>query len=399
MSVSINRQIGSTFVVIGTEVGAGILALPILISHIGFPLGCLVMLVAWALTTYTALLICEVNLAMEDGASFATMAKNLLGTSGQIIVWFSFLFLMYSIMTAYISAAGSAFHTSFNIAPNTVSLIFVLLLGLFVVMGTATVDWINRILLSSKLLLLLYVCITLLPHINASNLLVSPFNHVVLLASLPVFVTSFISHLIIPPIRSYLKSDVKALTRVILIGSAIPLVLYILWIIGIIGVVPFTGANSFQDIASKGLQANVGDILTLMKANLNHDAFYKPVSWFSNISVTTSFLGVSLALYYFLIDGFKLQRLRTFGKNAVATMLTFILPLVVVWAFPNIFIKALGYVGLCCSVLLIIMPFFMIRKLKSKNHEFKIPYINNNVFLYLSLALGSAVVIIQLFFS
>ena len=399
MSVSINRQIGSTFVVIGTEVGAGILALPILIAHIGFPLGCLVMLIAWALTTYTALLICEVNLAMDDGASFASMAKNLLGSSGQIIVWFSFLFLMYSIMTAYISAAGSAFHTSFDFSPNTVSLIFVVLLGTFVVLGTYAVDWANRLLLGTKLILLIYVCITLLPHIHISHLIVFPFNHAVLLASLPVFVTSFISHLIIPPVRSYLKSDVKALTRVILIGSIIPLILYILWIIGIVGVIPFTGANSFQDIAHKGLQANVGDILELMKANLNHDAFYKPVSWFSNISVTTSFLGVSLALYYFLIDGFKLKRLRPFSKNVVAIMLTFILPLVIVWAFPNIFIKALGYVGLCCSVLLIIMPFFMIRKLQAKNHQFKIPYINNNLFLYLSLILGVAVVIIQLFFS
>ncbi len=247
MSVSVNRQIGSIFVVIGTEVGAGILALPILISHIGFPLGCLVMFIAWALTTYTALLICEVNLAMDDGSSFASMAKQLLGPSGQIIVWFSFLFLMYSIMTAYISAAGSAFHASFNLSPKTVSLAFVILLGAFVVMGTATVDWVNRLLLGTKLILLIYVCVTLLPHINASHLTTSVFNHTVLLASLPVFVTSFISHLIIPPIRSYLKSDVKALTRVILIGSVVPLFLYVLWIIGIIGVIPFTGINSFQE--------------------------------------------------------------------------------------------------------------------------------------------------------
>ena len=139
-NVSINRQIGSVFVVVGTEVGAGILALPILIAHIGFPLGCLVMFIAWLLTTYTALLICESNLAVADGSSFAGMAKHLLNGFGQLLVWVSFLMLLYTIMVAYISAAGSAFNTSFPIGQHLISLIFVALLGAFVVMGTSVVD-------------------------------------------------------------------------------------------------------------------------------------------------------------------------------------------------------------------------------------------------------------------
>lgn len=396
MSVSLNRQIGSTFVVIGTEVGAGILALPILIAHIGFPLGCLIMLIVWALMTYTALLLCEANLALEDGVSFASMAKQILGFPGQVVVWISFLILLYSIMVAYISAAGSAFNTVSPLGSHVISLIFVAVLGFFVILGTTAVDWVNRILLSIKLVLLLFVCIILTPHIHGSHLLPSFFKSGVLFSALPVFVTSFTSHLIIPPLRSYLKSDAKALTRVIIIGSIVPLILYVLWLMGIIGVIPYTGDNSFAVLFNKGTDANVGDILNLMKANLNNEIFYGPVSLFSNISVTTSFLGVSLALYYFLLDGFKLNSLAKLPKNLVAALLTFALPLFIVWFFPDIFIKALGYVGLCCSILLIIVPFFMLKKLMAVNHQFKIKYIKNNFFLYLSLLLGVAVVLIQL---
>jgi tyrosine-specific transport protein len=395
-NVSINRQIGSIFVVVGTEVGAGILALPILIGHIGLPLGILVMLMSWLLMTYTALLICEANLAVADGLSFAGIAKKLLNPLGQIVVWVSFLFLLYTIMVAYISAAGSAFNATFHLSTHTISLIFVVLLGVLVVMGTAVVDWVNRILLITKLSLLLLVCFALLPNVHINYLTNSFYNREILLSTFPVFVTTFTSHLIIPPLRSYLKSNAQVITRVIIIGSTIPLFLYLIWIVGVIGVIPHQGLNGFLQLFATNKSANVGDILVLMRNNLNNNFFFTPISVFSNISVTTSFLGVSLALFYFLIDAFKLHQLPKLAKNLVASILAFVIPLVIVIILPNIFIKALGYVGLCCAVLLIIMPFFMIRALKKRNHQFKIKCTANPLFLWLSLLLGILVVLIQL---
>ena len=46
ISSSVNRQIGSIFLIVGTEIGAGVLALPILISHVGVALGTLLLLFA-----------------------------------------------------------------------------------------------------------------------------------------------------------------------------------------------------------------------------------------------------------------------------------------------------------------------------------------------------------------
>ena len=261
-NISLAKQVGSIFVVIGTEIGAGILALPILIAHIGFPLACLIMLCAWMLTTYTALLICEVNLSCEDGANFASMAKKLLGPSSQVIVWLTFLLLLYMIIVAYVSAAGSALSVTFGLNTHLVSLLFVLIFGSFVVFGTGVVDIVNRGLLGTKLILLIFVCLILIPHVKLSSLAISFVDYKVLLLSLPVFVTSFISHLIIPPLRSYLHSNVKVLTRVIIIGSVIPLILYIIWIISIIGVIPYFGNNSFTSLFAINSNPNVGDSLS-----------------------------------------------------------------------------------------------------------------------------------------
>jgi tyrosine-specific transport protein len=397
MSVSINRQVGSTFVVIGTEVGAGILALPIVISKIGFPLGCLSMLMIWALMTYTALLVSEALLSVEDGTSYGKLAGQILGAPAEAVSWITFLTLLYVIMVAYISAAGSAFDTVLHLGNHLSSFLFVLVLGSFVIIGITAVDWLNRILLTGKLILLLFVCVLLLPDIDQMHLKLSFVNNAVIMATLPVFVTTFVSHPIIPPLRTYLKSDAKVIARVILIGSTIALCLYIIWVMCVLGVIPYTGDNSFAILKAKGSSANVGDVLNLMRANLNNEAFYAPVSIFSNISVTTSFLGISLALYYFIIDGFRLKKLPSLRKNIIASVLTFILPLFIVWFFPNVFIKALGYVGLCCTILFIIMPFFMIRKLKQKNHVFKIKYIDHKVLLWMALVCGTLLILSQVF--
>ncbi len=355
------------------------------------------MIISWALMTYTALLVCEINLALEDGNSFAGMAKKLLGSYGQIIVWITFLLLLYMIIVAYISAAGSAINSISTINQHLSITLFVLLFGILVVIGITAVDWVNRFLLTIKLALLSFVCFILISKINPLHLTTSFINGIAVFSALPVFVTSFTSHLIIPPLRTYLRSDAKVMARVFIIGSIIPLILYLLWVGGIIGLIPFTGENSFTLIFAKGSKANIGDILNLVKANLDNKIIYALISSFSNISVATSFLGVSLALFHFIIDGFKLNKLSIINKNVIAFLFTFGIPLLIIYFFPDIFIKALGYVGMCCSILLIIIPFFMIRKLKLQGHVFKIKYINNNIMLYLSLILGVTVIIIQLF--
>ncbi len=395
-SISLNKQIGSVLVVVGTEIGAGVLALPIIIAQIGLLAGSIVMFISWLLMTYTALLVCETTLASVDGVSFAGIGRNLLNPFGQMVIWGSFLFLLYAIIVAYISGAVSAFSTELKINSHIISILFVFVLGTCVVLGTSVVDWVNRLLLGAKLIALISVGFVLLSHIKPANLTYSFFTMRSFIGSIPVFITAFTSHLIIPPLRTYLKSDTKILVRTVLIGSIIPLILYIIWIIGVMGIIPHTGINSFYSLFNQSRNPNVGDVLNLMNFNIHSSFIYLPVSIFSNISVTTSFLGVSLALFYFLIDAFKLHRLSKFKKNLAASILTFVLPLIVVWHAPDIFIKALGYVGLCCSILLIIIPFFMMQNLNKKNHSFKIKFINHPFLLWLSLILGVVVVVIQL---
>ena len=68
----------------------------------------------------------------------------------------------------------------------------------------------------------------------------------------------------------------------------------------------------------------------------------------------TAFLGVSLGLFDFLSDGLNMKKSGQQGKWVLA--LTFLPPLLVVLTYPGIYIQAFNYAGICCVILLLLLP-------------------------------------------
>lgn len=391
---SLNRQIGSVFLIVGTEVGGGILALPIIIAHVGIVLGGVVLLAAWALMLYTALLLCEANATMPDGANFATMANKFLGGGGKILVSLVFWFTLTSIAMAFISAAGSTFDSLLHIKPWLSSSLFVILFGACVIIGTQAVDYVNRLFLSIKLGGFLVAIAVLCSSLSAQNLFASG-EVKRAIAFVPAIVTAFILHNIIPSIRSYLHNDKLALKRVIIIGSLIPLVLYLLWVIAIIGNIPSHGVNSFEVLFKKGSNANVGDLLTLLSLNSQNRIIPLIIDFVATISITTSFLGTSISLYHFIIDVLNYKDNRLGFKSILPIGFTFILPLLIVFLFPNIFILALNYAGAGATILFVLLPVIFIKQMIKKQHKFSMRILHNNWLLNLAFLIGVGVVLIQ----
>lgn len=394
------KQLGCIMIVTGTEVGAGILALPIITAKLGFLISSLVMVIAWCIMTYTALLIADIALSMPKGSSFASIAKHTLGFSGVAITWISFLLLMYCISIAYISAASSAFHSLLpSITKGSWSIIFVFTLGGIIVVGTSAVDLINRILLSAKLIFLMLVCLTFLHHVDIDNLFVSPVDLTpTLLIAIPVIITSFTSHIIVPTLSDYLDQNAKALFRVILIGSIIPLILYFLWLIAVLGVLSLHGNDSFMSSIFDHIsieEVNVSDILHALKEKITTSTTNISMNIFTGISVMTSYLGVGLALYHFNVDSYHLNLLPTQLKLLLAIMLTFIIPIFVNLLSPNLFISSIGYVGVCVAILLLIMPPVIAYKLNKSGHVFHYKISQFPLLWLISFLAGVTIVIIH----
>lgn len=354
------KILGSILLIVGTSIGAGMLALPVTTAELGFA-GSLVMLfVVWFVMTTSAYLLLEVNLSMPSNSNLVSMARATIGPVGQIIAWVSFLLLLYSLLSAYISGGSGilqylASTNSLRLSPALSAILFTAVFGMVVYFGIRVVDYVNRGLMSLKLLGYVLLMVLLLPFVSLQYLEAGKVGALSRSGALMMTITSFGFSIIIPSLRVYLSGDIDKLKRVILIGSLVPLVCYIVWDMVIMGVLPLQGEHGLQAILHA--PSSTSALVSGLTMTVSNPAIAILIKLFTSICVLTSFLGVSVCLTDFLADGFQMEKA---GFNRlIIQVATFLPPLVIVLVYPNAFIRALEYAGIYCAVLLILLPAWM----------------------------------------
>src|SRR3990167_3066784 len=140
------KLLGSILLIVGTSIGAGMLALPIATAQLGFVGSLILLFSCWFVMTAGAFLILEVNLWLPQNSNLVSMAKATIGPLGQIISWITYLLLLYSLLCAYIAGGSDLFHNLFVASQIPIptwgaSLLFTLLFGFIVYLGIRSVDY------------------------------------------------------------------------------------------------------------------------------------------------------------------------------------------------------------------------------------------------------------------
>ncbi|MEX0424752.1 tyrosine transporter TyrP [Providencia rettgeri] len=389
-----NRTLGSVFIVAGTTIGAGMLAMPIAAAGNGFLVSLAMLLVLWALMCYTALLLVEVYQHESHETGIGSVAQRYLGSSGKFITGFSMMFLMYALTAAYVSGAGeiitSNLKSSFAIemADWMGIVVFTVIGGGVVCFGTSSVDFINRILFAAKIVFLVIILALMMPHVEQQNLLAAPTEKVLILSAIPVFFTSFGFHGSVPSIVKYMGGDVKKLRVIFIIGSAIPLIAYILWQIATLGSI---GTTTFVGILAEN--AGLNGLLDAIKDVAQSGKTELIAQMFMSLALATSFLGVALGLFDFLADLFKRQD-NASGRLQTG-LLTFGPPLVFALFYPKGFVMALGYAAIALSILALLLPSAMAFKSRALNQR-KYQVLGGGLGLSLVFICGIIVIGVQL---
>ncbi len=353
------KLFGGVLLIIGTSVGGGMLALPVATAAGGFFHSTLLLLGAWFVMTWGALLLVEVNLWFPEGSNLISMARGTLGRAGELITWLAYLFLFYSLIAAYLAGGSDLLHTfllRMHIDTSTwlSSLLFILVFGTMVSQGVSVVDWSNRFLMSTKLIVYFFLVSLIMPHIEYKRLEGGNYN--LLASALVVVITSFGYGSIIPTLRSYFKSDAKSLKKAILIGSSISLLIYLIWNAAIQGNLNAEGIGGLVGMAHSGHAA--GELTEALSIQLHNHWISLFVYAFSSICVVTSFLGVSLGLVDFLSDGLRLK--KSTQNKPLLMLLSSGPPLLTILFYPGAFILGLNYAGIFCIILLMLMPALMV---------------------------------------
>jgi len=359
--VIINKTIGSMLIIAGTTIGAGMLALPIASSGLGFLTAMVILFFAWCLMTYTALLTLELHQHAPPNATLNTLAKNILGKKGQLIANFSMIFLFYSLCAAYIAGGGGQLQlmlsnwSAVEIPQQTGAIAFAILFGSIITLGASTVDKLNQILFIIKIMVLTSIFYILTPHIQGEYLLNMPMQQGLIISAIPVIVTSFGFHGSIPSIVKYMGVNIHSLRKVMIIGASMPLVIYLFWQIVSQGVI---SQQSLYD--SQGLDGFIASLSSLLQSS----AIANTLTIFANLALATSFLGVSLGLFDFFSD--VLNKSDSNKDRLITALVTFTPPLGFALFYPQGFIMALGYAAIALVILAIFLPVLMVWKQRSE---------------------------------
>ncbi len=354
-------------IIAGTTIGAGMLALPIASSGLGFSTAMIILFIAWCLMTYTALLTLELHQHAPPNATLNTLAKNILGKKGQVVANFSMIFLFYALCAAYIAGGGGQLQimlsewSTTELPSQLGAITFSLLFGSIIILGASTVDKINQVLFIVKILVLTTMFYMLTPHVQAEHLLNIPIEQGLIISAIPVIVTSFGFHGSIPSIVKYMGCEVRSLRKVMIVGASMPLVIYLLWQIVSQGVI------SQQSLYhSQGLDGFISSLSSL----LHSDSIANTLTIFANLALATSFLGVSLGLFDFFSD--VLNKSDSNKDRLITAVVTFAPPLGFALFYPQGFIMALGYAAIALVILAIFLPVIMVWKQRnsaSQNSE------------------------------
>lgn len=356
----------------------------------GFFPSLLLFILCWGYLTYTAFLLLEVNLWLKGDKNIISMARHTIGIYGQIVGWCAYLFLLYALTTAYLAGSAPVFTdvfrwtTGMQLPHWAAALPLLLIFGFFVYRGTHYVDVVNRLLMGALGFSFIGLVGFIFSSMDLELLGHRDWSYTPMTVS--VIVTAFGYHIIIPSLSTYLGHNRKCLVEALLIGSIIPLLLYCVWELVTLAVVPLEGKAGLIATFNEG--AAVTKSLRLLLAN---PWIALMAHLFEFCAVVTSFLGVSLSLTDFFADGFRVKK-DAWGRLLLC-LLAFAPPYFITISNPRAFLLALEYAGAFGVVILLgLLPAVMVwygrYKHGRSSDEFRTPGGRPALLLIMAISLG-----------
>lgn len=388
---------GGAMIIAGGTIGAGMLANPTSTAGVWF-LGSLVLLAyTWFCMTSSGLMLLEANLHYPTGASFDTIVKDLLGQGWNVINGLSVAFVLYILTYAYITSGGgitegfinqllSSEQHTVQIGRVSGSLIFCLVLAVFVWFSTKAVDRFTTVLIGGMVIAFILSVAGLISSVKVEVL----FDSMVqgeqqylpyMLGALPVCLVSFGFHQNVPSLVKYYERDANRVMKSVFFGTAIALAVYVLWQLAVQGNLP---RAEFAPVIEKG-----GDIAVLLQAlgkYIQTDFIALALRFFAYLAIATSFLGVTLGLFDYIADLCKFDDSRS-GRTKTA-LITFLPPLLLSLAFPFGFVLAIGYAGLAATIWAVIVPALLAKASRRKFAQSNYLVYGGNFMIYFVILFG-----------
>ncbi len=317
------RFLEAVATLIGTTIGAGVLGIPYVVAKSGLAVGLLHIAIIGTAIILLNLLLGEVVLKTKSSHQLAGYAGKYLGPKGRRIMTLTLLFGIYGAMVAYIIGVGEAMHAIWpQIAAFPGSILFFSAAITVLYFGYRAFEE-SELALSSALLIVISAIIAAAvfsSKFSQANFTGTSLQNIFLPYGVVLF--AFLGAVAVPSMKEELAGNKNLLRKAIIIGGLIPILLYALFAIAVVGV---SGAQT-SGIATISLGQQLGAASAVL-ANL-----------FAILAMGTSFIALGFALKQMFFHDYGLDQKDAWGIACGVPLFAFLFGL-------KDFIGVIGVVG------------------------------------------------------
>ena len=376
---------GAISTLIGLTIGAGILGIPFVIAKAGFLTGIVNIIILGILILILNLYMGEVSLRTKGIHQLTGYAKIYLNSIGNFLMTSSFIIFTHGALIAYIIKTGEFLSALLSPilggTPIIYSILFTTIAFIIVYEGIKIVERSELYMVLSIIIIITLIAIFTIPYIETNNL--TGFSAKNLFIPYGVVFFAFLATPAIPEMNEELKNNKKYLKKAIIIGSIIPIFVYLLFAMIVVGI---SGVNT-TDGAILGLASILGSKILVLGTMLGI------------LTMTTSFIAIAFALTEMYRFDYKL-------KNQTPSMFVCFIPLTIALIImnsniKNAFFKILditGSIGGSLTGILIIWMWWKAKTLGKRKPEYTINKKNIlSPIIMLMLILGMAFKLYEIF--
>ncbi len=267
---------------IGTAIGAGIFGIPYVVSQSGYSVGIIYIIALGLVSLLVNLAYGEVVLSTKGTHQFPAYIEKYLGKRWKIIGTSAMFIGLYGSLAAYILEVGNLLHGMlapiFGGSAIIYATIFAIIMAVAILIGLQAVANLEKFMVVSLLTLIGILAIIGLQYITPTYY--ADFNASALFLPYGVILFAFGAASAIPDMKNILRDNLQMMRKAVILGSLIPLLLYIVFVTIVIGI---TGPDTTESTVA-GLGVVMGQSAQIFG------------SIFGILAMTTSFLAVALVL-------------------------------------------------------------------------------------------------------
>lgn len=343
-------------IIIGTNIGAGVLGLAYASRKAGFLPLLFWLMIAGVFTCITMLYVAEICMRTKGHFQLSGLARKYMGNTGAWLIFMAVAANGFGALIAYMSGSGlilNEFFGKYGISSAIGSLIFfvpaatVLFLGLKA-LGAAE----KYISLGMVILVLLLVMATIIhKDVQIVYLWETQWQYMVPVFNLAVF--CFAAQYMVPEMARGNVDTPKRLPKAIILGIFLT---FILLSSIPAAVIALGGVNNLSEVATINWGHSLGDWA------------YYTANIFALLAMLTSYWGLGGSLFTNIFDHFKLGSDQNNKKRLLVLSVVTVPPFILAYSNLASFVGALYFAGTFGGVLMAIMPVIMLNQAR-KNGE------------------------------